>query len=89
MSNTLLLKWGTFKGLEGNDPLIRAAYEKYVETGLHSASAMLQRDSDEQKKTLCELIDVVDAAGGEIISDWSGETLTAEAAKDYVLTYRA
>jgi hypothetical protein len=50
-------------------------------------SAMMQQDTDEQKQMLCEVIDRVAVAGGEIWNDWSGQQMTAEEAKSYVMNY--
>lgn len=79
----LLLKWGTLKGwnLEGEASV--AAANRYMEAGV-SMSAMAQRDTPEQKQALCDLIDVID---GPITNDWSGEEMTKDEAKKYVLEY--
>jgi hypothetical protein len=50
-----------------------------------SYSCMAQKDTPEQKQLICELIDAFD---GEIQNDWSGEMMTKDEAKDYVMTYR-
>lgn len=83
MAEHLKLKWGTLKGWkiekDSNHELLR----RYFEIG-SSASAMLQEDTAEQKQIICDLIDGID---GEIENDWSGEEMTKEAAKDYVMNY--
>lgn len=80
----LILKWGTLKGWKFNEgsPAYKAA-EKYFAGGV-SMSAMAQRDTDEQKAALCEMIDALD---GEIWNDWEGEVMSPEAAKKYVMEY--
>lgn len=83
----LLLKWGTVKGWDlTGDETAEAAAQKYLDTP-HSPGAMTQVDDDNQKQLICALIDAVAAGGGTITNDWSGEEYTAEAAKQYVLTY--
>ena len=84
--NSLALKWGTLKGYNFTDAACIAAMERLLETP-RSMSAMLQEDSPEQKQLLCEVIDAVSAVGGEIYNDWSGEDMTAEHAKQYIMTY--
>lgn len=84
MSNEhLLLKWGTLKGWLVETETSRAALKKYAEFGM-SLGAMQQRDTPDQKQALCDLIDAID---GPIENDWSGETMTKDAAKKYVLEY--
>lgn len=85
MSEHLLLKWGTLKGWKVESEACLAAIQKYADAGM-SMSAMAQRDTDAQKDALCELIDAID---GEIVNDWSGETLSKEDAKKYVREYGA
>lgn len=83
MSESLSLKWGTLKSWDIESEAATAAFNKWAKGGV-SFSAMLQRNSDEQKQALCELIDAID---GPITNDWSGETLSKEDAKKYVLEY--
>lgn len=80
----LLLKWGTIKGWDLKSEAAKSAIKAYADIGEHSPSAMRQRDTPEQKQALCGLIDAID---GTITNDWSGETMTAEQAKSYVLGY--
>jgi len=80
----LLLKWGTLKGWNLKSEAARAACRAYFDAGEQSLSAMAQRDTDEQKAALCALIDAVD---GPIQNDWSGEMMTKDEAKTYVLEY--
>jgi hypothetical protein len=47
--------------------------------------AMQQRDTDKQKQAICDLIDAID---GPIENDWTGEAMTKEEAKKYVLEYK-
>lgn len=84
MAEHLLLKWGTLKGWDLKTDKSREAAQKYAAFGM-SMSAMAQHDTDEQKKALCELIDAID---GEIENDWTGETMSKEEAKKYVMEYR-
>jgi len=84
MSEHLTLKWGTLKGWDLESDASMAALRKYVEGGEVSMSCMAQHDTDAQKQALCELIDAVD---GEIVNDWSGEPMTKEDAKKYVMEW--
>jgi hypothetical protein len=83
-SEYLLLKWGTLKGWSIKSDAARAAAQAYLDIGEHSLSAMAQHDTDEQKAALCALIDAID---GPITNDWSGEDMTKDEAKKYVLEY--
>lgn len=85
MGEHLLLKWGTLKGWDfSENEEAQTLMEKFLEGGM-SMSAAMQRNTPEQDKILC---DIIDATKGEITNDWSGETLTKEQAKDYVINYR-
>jgi hypothetical protein len=80
----LALKWGTLKRWDFTEnPEAIILMEKYNNIG-SSISAMTQRDTVEQKKIICQLIDLCD---GVIYSDWSGEYMTKQQAKDYVMEY--
>jgi hypothetical protein len=80
----LLLKWGTLKGWKLESDAARAAFRRYADAGM-SLGAMQQRDTPEQQQALCDLIDAID---GPITNDWSGESLSKDAAKDYIRNYR-
>lgn len=86
MTERLILKWGTLKGWDHLSEKSQEPLQRYLDGGLSKGGAMFQEDTAEQKQALCDLIDTVD---GEIVSDWTGETLTKDAAKKYVLEYRA
>lgn len=83
MTERLILKWGTLKGWDNLGCMSRKIAQRYAELGM-SKSAMLQRDTPEQKKILCELIDAID---GEIWHEWENTAMTKEAAKAYVMDY--
>tara|TARA_R110000823_G_scaffold39872_3_gene106240 strand:+ start:11 stop:274 length:264 start_codon:yes stop_codon:yes gene_type:complete len=85
MAEKLFLKWGTLKGWKVESEQSQAALKKYFDSGSNSASAALQQDNADQKEALCELIDVIDA---EIENDWSGEIMSKDEAKKYVMEYR-
>ena len=82
----LLLKWGTLKGwvVTGNEKAL-AALKRYHDAPV-SMGVMSQRDTPEQKQAICDLIDAIN---GEISNDWSGERMTKDEAKKYVLEYSA
>jgi hypothetical protein len=82
--STLNLKWGTLKAWDFSDcPEAATAEQEYVEIGA-SAGAMQQRDTPRQKELICKMIDAVTC---EIRNEWSGETMTKNQAKEYVLNY--
>ena len=83
VSESLLLKWGTIKGWELTTEKSKGIVKRYIDSGV-SYGAAQQRDTPEQKQMICELIDAID---GEIENDWTGETMTKDEAKDYVLNY--
>lgn len=84
MTEYLLLKWGTLKAWDvaGNDKAMDAL-RRYHDAPV-SMSAMAQHDTPEQKRAICDLIDSID---GEIVNDWSGEAMTKDEAKKYVMEY--
>lgn len=86
MAEHLLLKWGNLKGWDvtGNEAATEAL-KAYLESGQSAGgySAMAWLD-DTEKQALCNLID---ATNGEIQNDWSGEIMTKDEAKKYVLEY--
>ena len=84
MAEHLTLKWGTIKGYKVESEAAKAALSKYM-AGPVSGGAMTQEDTADQRAAICELIDAIN---GPIDNDWSGETMTKEAAKAYVLDYR-
>lgn len=84
MKDSLLLKWGTFKGWDLKSEAALQAARAYLDTGEHSLGSMQQRDTPEQKAALCKLIDAID---GTIRNDWSGKIMTKEEAKRYVMEY--
>lgn len=85
MNEYLLLKWGTIKGVNVESDAGKAALRKYEEEDV-ALGAMQQRDTPKQKEAICELIDAID---GPIENDWSGEKMTKDEAKKYVMEYSA
>jgi hypothetical protein len=79
----LLLKWGTIKGWKIENPATLSILQEWSDLG-SSMSAMVQKDTPEQKVLICKLIDAIN---GDIVNDWSGETYTKEQAKEYILNY--
>jgi len=84
--DSLLLKWGTVKGWDFEDVESEAwqLLKKYLNNS--SASCMLDHPNEDRKILLCQVIDKME---GEIQNDWTGEILTKDAAKDYVMSYDA
>ncbi len=86
MSECLGLKWGTLKYWDfGENERALAAYNKWFYLG-SCTSAMAQNNTPEQKELICEIIDAIN---GPIKNDWSGEEMTKDEAKKYVMEYRS
>jgi len=85
MAESLLLKWGTIKGWEGLSDQSVKIMERYFADGVPMSCATDHPDKERQT-VLCELIDQLD---GEIRNDWSGEIMSKDEAKKYVLEYGA
>ena len=83
-TDQLTLKWGTLKAWRITSEEGKNLLKRYGELG-YSYSAMMQRDTPEQKEILCKLIDLV---LGEIYLDWDGKYVSKEEAKKYVLEYK-
>ena len=81
----LLLKFGTLKGWANLTPEQVEALNKYAALGL-SASVMIQKDTPPHKIALCAAIDLFEDY--QITNDWTGEKMTVEEAKKYVMEYR-
>ena len=85
MTDQITLKWGTLKAWDLKSPAALKAAKNYIDAGENSVSAMMQHDTDDQKKALCDLIDALDASG--VWNDWDGAEMTKEQAKDYIMGY--
>ena len=82
-TDRLLLKFWTLKGYQfENNPRAAELIGRYFSIWV-SASVISQKDTQEQKQIICEIIDCVDWI---IVSDWSGEYFTKEKAKEYILS---
>lgn len=79
----ITLKWGTLKSWNIESEEGQSLLKKYGELG-YSMSAMFQDDSLDQKKIICELIDLVP---GKIYLDWEGKYVSKTVAKKYVMNY--
>lgn len=86
--SALRLKWGTLKGwnFEGHRNCGAAIkiLTEYHELGV-SASVMTQKDNEQQKELILQLIDLCD--DGEIYLDWDGQLVSKEQAKEYIRNY--
>lgn len=80
----LTLKWGTLKSwnFENNEEAMEL-FQRYCSIGV-SSSAMLQKDTQEQKEIICKLIDLMP---GKIYLEWEDKYVTKEKAKEYVMNY--
>lgn len=85
MTEYLLLKWGTLKGWNVESEAALAALRAYSEAGDVAMGAMQQHDTPDQKQALCDLIDAI---GGPITNDWSGDVMSKDDAKKYIIEYR-
>ncbi len=84
-TESLTLKWGTIKGWEfTEDSPAHLALKKWAGGGV-APGAMHQRNTEDQREAICEVIDLVD---GEIWNDWDGVVMTPDQAKKYVMEYR-
>lgn len=79
----LYLKWGTVKGWEKLTEQSVEILQRYFKEGV-PFSAMADHPDEDRKQILCELINQFT---GEIWNDWSGEKMTKDEAKQYVVTY--
>lgn len=80
----LCLKWGVPKAWHMKSERTQGLLKKYADLGW-SASAMMQRNTDAHRAVLCELIDALNA--DTIENDWTGESMTKDEAKKYVMEY--
>lgn len=84
MTESLLLKWGTIKGWDNFTEKSQEIVKRFFADGMCMSAAADKPDED-RRKILCELIDQLD---GEIQNDWSGEIMSKDEAKKYVMEYR-
>ena len=79
------LKWGTLKAWTLNTEKCRQLFGQYCDIGA-SLSAMIQKDTPEQKELICQMIDECNAE--TIYLDWDGVDVSKEEAKKYVREYK-
>ena len=84
-TDSLWLKWGTIKAWDFKSEAARAAAKAYAEAGPQSAGALSQHDTPDQKAALCALIDALNCE--TVGNDWTGEQMTKDEAKRYVMEY--
>jgi len=80
----LTLKWGTLKAWKLSSKKAKPLLKRYFDIGA-SSSAMIQKDTPEQKEIICQLIDICGA--DTVCLDWDGRELSREKAKKYVMNY--
>jgi len=80
----ITLKWGTLKSWRLTNPALDPLIEEYNQEGGTNMSAMAQRDTLRQKEIICEMIDII---GKPVYNDWTGEEMSVEEAKEYVMEY--
>lgn len=83
MTESLLLKWGTIKGWESLTDKSVEIINRYFSDGVPMSCATDHPDNA-RKALLCELIDQLD---GTIQNDWTGDSMSKDEAKKYVLEY--
>jgi len=83
-SESLTLKWGSLKAWDIKNPETFELLKQWHKLG-STASAIAHRDTPEQKELICKLIDAVDCE--KIWLDWTGEKVSKEKAKEYVMNY--
>lgn len=83
MTDYLLLKWGTLKGYDVECQAAKLALQAYFDLGEQSMSRVMQQDTLQQKQLLCTVVDVVDI----ITNDHTGNDMTKEEAKKYIMEY--
>lgn len=83
MAERLTLKWGTVKGWNGLSEKSIEIMKRFFDEGV-PMSVMGDRPDPGRRLVLCELIDQLD---GEIMNDWSGEMMSKDEAKKYVMEY--
>lgn len=81
MSEFLQLKWGTLKEWSGLSEKSQEIVRRYFQKGV-PWSCMFDHPDDTRKAILCELIDQLD---GDIMNDWSGEKMSKDEAKKYIM----
>lgn len=80
----LTLKWGTLKSWRLNSDKGQELLKKYFDIG-SCGSAMLVKDTPEQKELICQMID--ECAAPTIYLDWDGKDVPKDEAKKYVMEY--
>lgn len=83
-TESLTLKWGTLKAWKFRQPAMIDLLRRYEALGA-PMSAMHQRDTPEQKRLICDMIDAGDF--DTVYLDWDGEHVSKERAKQYVMDY--
>lgn len=78
------LKWGGLKGWGNTSYNQEEALQKYIDMRV-SPSAMMQVNTTEHKKALCDAIELFEE--GQIQNDWCGTYYTVNQAKEYVMNY--
>jgi len=84
MAERLLLKWGTVKGWDSLTDKSVELINRFFAGGV-SMSCIADDPDQERRIILCELIDQLN---GEIHNDWSGEMMSKEEAKKYIMDYQ-
>ena len=79
----IALKWGSLKSWSLSTPEQKTLLERFFEIGAN-CSAILHKNTDEQKEIICQLIDSVT---GDIYLDWDDKEVTKSEAKKYVMEY--
>lgn len=81
----IILKWGTLKGWGYLNSEQANALQKWHDLGC-SAIAMMPFTDAGHNQALCDAIDLFE--DGQITNDWTGEKMTREQAKKYIMEYQ-
>lgn len=78
----LALKWGSLKRWKIKSERGQELLQQYFSLGV-CASAIMQKDTPEQKRLICEIID--ECSADTVYLDWEGVEVSKEEAKHYVM----
>lgn len=84
---SISLKWGTLKSWDLHTPESLAALRAYMDLGRISCAKVRGAiQAQMEREAVCRLIDACNAE--TICLEWTGELVSKDEAKEYVMTYR-
>lgn len=81
LKDNMSLKWGQVASWSLNTPAARVAGTAYIERS-RNVDWQAWDGSEEKRLLICGIIDAMD---GDITSDWTGEPITKDEAKRYIM----